>query len=184
VQEKNIAYHNMEFQNNQIDSFSIPKSEDVQFEKLDPAYKKVSIYITTIIFGIILMAYLIVGIFVEALYQFPWILIVVMGWSILSGLFVLLAMKGYDYEGFAVREKDILYQSGIFFRSTLIIPFNRVQHCEIEHGPIDRMFGLAELSLFTAGGSASDLSIPGLTQDKAAALKNFITNRVAADEEE
>jgi len=174
----------MEFQNNQIDSFSIPKSEDVQFEKLDPAYKKVSIYITAIIFGIILMAYLIVGIFVEALYQFPWILIVVMGWSILSGLFVLLAMKGYDYEGFAVREKDILYQSGIFFRSTLIIPFNRVQHCEIEHGPIDRMFGLAELSLFTAGGSASDLSIPGLTQDKAAALKNFITNRVAADEEE
>jgi uncharacterized protein len=174
----------MEFKNNQVDTFTIPKSEDVQFEKLDPAYKKVSIYITTIIFAIILIAYLIVGIFVDVLYQFPWILLVGVSWSALTALFILLAIKGYEYEGFAVREKDILFQSGILFRSTLIIPFNRVQHCEIEHGPIDRMFGLAELSLFTAGGSSSDLSIPGLTQDKAAALKNFITNRVAADEEE
>ena len=174
----------MEFQNNQVDTFTIPKSEGVQFEKLDPAYKKVSIYITAIIFIIILMAYLIVGIFVEVLYQFPWLFFFGVAWSVLTGLFILLAAKGYDYEGYAVREKDILYQSGIFFRSTLIIPFNRVQHCEIEHGPVDRMFGLAELSLFTAGGSSSDLSIPGLTQDKASALKNFITNRVAADEEE
>lgn len=174
----------MEFQNNQVDTFTIPKSEDVQFEKLDPAYKKVSIYITVIIFVIILMVYLIVGIFVEVLYQFPWILLAGVGWSALTGLFILLAAKGYDYEGYAVREKDILYKSGIFFRSTLIIPFNRVQHCEIEHGPVDRLFGLAELSLFTAGGSSSDLSIPGLNQEKASALKNFITNRVAADEEE
>ena len=174
----------MEFQNNQVDTFTIPKSEDVQFEKLDPAYKKVSIYITTIIFAIILMAYLIVGIFVDVLYQYPWILLVVVAWSVLTGLFILLAVKGYEYEGFAVREKDILFQSGIFFRSTLIIPFNRVQHCEIEHGPIDRMFGLAALSLFTAGGSASDLSIPGLTQDKAAALKNFITQKVAKSDDE
>lgn len=142
-------------------TLTIPKSEDVQFEKLDPAYKKVSIYITTIIFAVILIAYLIVGIFVDVLYQFPWIVLFVVVWSVLTGLFILLAVKGYEYEGFAVREKDILFQSGIFFRSTLIIPFNRVQHCEIEHGPIDRMFGLAELSLFTAGGSASDLSIPG-----------------------
>jgi uncharacterized protein len=174
----------MEFKNNQVDTFTIPKSEDVQFEKLDPAYKKVNIYITAIIFAIILMAYLIVGIFVGVLFQFPWLLLFGAVWSILTGLFILLAVKGYDYEGFAVREKDILYQSGIFFRSTLIIPFNRVQHCEIEHGPIDRIFGLAELSLFTAGGSSSDLSIPGLAQDKASALKYFITNRVAADEEE
>jgi uncharacterized protein len=174
----------MEFKNNQVDTFTIPKSEDVQFEKLDPAYKKVNIYITAIIFAIILMAYLIVGIFVGVLFQFPWLLLFGAVWSILTGLFILLAVKGYDYEGFAVREKDILYQSGIFFRSTLIIPFNRVQHCEIVHGPIDRIFGLAELSLFTAGGSSSDLSIPGLAQDKASALKYFITNRVAADEEE
>lgn len=174
----------MEFQNNQVDTFTIPKSEDVQFEKLDPAYKKVSIYISAIIFVIILLAYLIVGIFVEVLFQFPWLLLFGVAWSVLTGFFILLAAKGYEYEGYAVREKDILYQSGIFFRSTLIIPFNRVQHCEIEHGPVDRMFGLAELSLFTAGGSSSDLSIPGLAQDKASALKNFITNRVAADEEE
>lgn len=174
----------MEFNNNQMDTIAFPKAEDVVFEKLDPAYRKVSIYITAIFFVIALLVYLVIGIFIEKLFQFPLILIVLTGWAIVAALFIIVAIKSYDFEGFAVRDKDILYKSGIFFRSVLIIPFNRVQHCEIENGPIDRLFGLAELSLFTAGGSSSDLSIPGLTQDKAASLKNYITNRVAGDGEE
>jgi len=97
---------------------------------------------------------------------------------------MVLSIKSYDYQGYAIRDKDIIYKTGIFFRSSLIIPFNRIQHCEIEQGPIDRLFGLAELSLFTAGGSGSDLKIPGLAQDRANSLKNYITNKVAQDEEE
>ncbi len=174
----------MEFNNDQLDTISIPRSEDVQFEKLDPAYKKVKIYVTCFIFAVILVAYLIAGIFAGVLFELPWLMISFAVWLLLAGVFLFFAIKGYDYEGFAIRKHDILYKSGIFFQSTLIIPFNRVQHCEIEHGPIDRMFGLAELTLFTAGGSSSDLNIPGLTHEKAASLKNFITNRGAADEEE
>lgn len=59
----------MEFQNNQVDTFTIPKSEDVQFEKLDPAYKSKYIHHDHH-FCHYLMAYLIVGIFVDVLYQF------------------------------------------------------------------------------------------------------------------
>ncbi len=174
----------MEFQNNQLETNALPKSEDVLFEKPDPAYRMVSLYISAIVSIIPLAGYLVTGIFIEALFMAPLIWIVVSGWGMVTGMILLMAIKSYDYQGFAIRDKDILYKSGIFFRSTLIIPFNRVQHCEIDHGPIDRMFGLAELSLFTAGGSSSDLNIPGLTQDKAAALKYFITRKVTSDEEE
>lgn len=173
----------MDFKNEQLDTSLIPSSEHVTFEKLDPAYKKVTIYITLIGFGVMLLLYLIIGFFIKNLFDFPWIFIFILGWILITGMFLILAIKGYEYEGYAIREKDILYKSGIFFRSTLIIPFNRVQHCEIEQGPIDRFFGLSELSLFTAGGSGSDLSIPGLSESKASSLKNFITNRVVQDEE-
>ena len=95
-----------------------------------------------------------------------------------------LSYKSYFYEGYALRQRDVVYKSGMWFRSTIIVPFNRVQHCEINQGPIDRYFGLSELSLFTAGGSSSDLNINGLSQETAAKLKHFITNQVAQDEEE
>ena len=174
----------MQFQNPQLESETLPSIEHIPYEKLDPAYKKVNVYITLFFCLIILMVYLGVGFVVEVLYQYPWILLFCVLWSILTGLFCVLAIKSYDYEGYAIREKDILYKSGIFFRSVLIIPFNRVQHCETEQGPIDRSFGLTQLSLFTAGGSGSDLSIPGLTQEKANAIKNFITQKVAKSDDE
>jgi membrane protein YdbS with pleckstrin-like domain len=175
---------NMDFQNNQINTEDIPSSGQIIFEKLEPSYRKVSIYMTAFFFVIVLIVYLGIGIMVEELLRFPIILIAMILWSIITGISIIIAIKSYDYQGFALREKDILYQSGIFLRSKVIIPFNRIQHCEVEQGPIDRMFNLSEISLFTAGGSGSDLSIPGLTHEKANALKKFITNRLATDEEE
>lgn len=172
------------FENPQLSTEQLPAIETVVYEKLDPAFKKVNVYVTLFFCMILLLIYLGVGFAVEVLYQFPWILLFGVVWSVLTGLFCLLAIRSYDYEGYAVREKDILYKSGIFFRSVLVIPFNRVQHCETEQGPVDRYFGLTELSLYTAGGSGSDLSIPGLTQEKANALKNFITNKVAKSDDE
>lgn len=174
----------MAFSNQQVQSASLPSISDITFEKLDPSYRKISVITSCIFCLVILIAYLVVGYFVDILYKWPWILLFVLAWSILTGLVIMLAIKGYAYEGFAIREKDILYQSGIFFKSVVIIPFNRVQHCEIEQGPVDRMFGLSSLSIFTAGGSSSDLNIPGLAHDKANQLKQFITNQVAQDEEE
>ena len=174
----------MPFSNQQVQSESLPTISDITFEKLDPSYRKISVITSFIFCLVLLIAYLVVGYFVDILYKWPWILLFALVWSILSGFIIILAIKGYDYEGFAIREKDILYQSGIFFKSVVTIAFNRVQHCEIEQGPVDRMFGLSSLSIFTAGGSSSDLNIPGLAHDKANQLKQFITNQVARDEED
>jgi len=174
----------MDFENNQLPSQHLPSIDDIQFESLELNYQKVSIYFTAFFFIAAIIIYLGIGIFVEELFASPLIWIVVGGWILVASFFIFLSYKSYFYEGFALREKDVVYKSGMWFRSTIIVPFNRVQHCEINQGPIDRYFGLSELSLFTAGGSSSDLNIPGLSQETAAKLKQFITNKVAHDEEE
>ena len=174
----------MDFENNQLPSQHLPSIDDIQFESLELNYQKVSIYFTAFFFIVAIIIYLGIGIFVEELFASPLIWIVVGGWILVASFFIFLSYKSYFYEGFALREKDVVYKSGMWFRSTIIVPFNRVQHCEINQGPIDRYFGLSELSLFTAGGSSSDLNIPGLSQETAAKLKQFITNKVAHDEEE
>lgn len=174
----------MDFENNQLPSQHLPSIDDIQFESLELNYQKVSIYFTAFFFIAAIIIYLGIGIFLEELFASPLIWIVVGGWILVASFFIFLSYKSYFYEGFALREKDVVYKSGMWFRSTIIVPFNRVQHCEINQGPIDRYFGLSELSLFTAGGSSSDLNIPGLSQETAAKLKQFITNKVAHDEEE
>lgn len=61
----------------------------------------------------------------------------------------------------------------------MAIPFNRMQHSEVLQGVIDRQFGLARLAVFTAGGSSSDLVIPGLEAEQAYRMREFLGEKVA-----
>lgn len=79
--------------------------------------------------------------------------------------------------GYAVRDKDILYKAGVLWRNNQVVPFNRVQHAVNSHGPLDRHFHLATLTVNTAGGS---LSVPGLGEDVAERLRVHIVARLRA----
>ena len=80
--------------------------------------------------------------------------------------------------GYAVRDKDIVFRSGVLWRSVTAVPFNRVQHVETSNTPLDRKFGLANLQIYTAGGSGGDLSISGLGADTAEQLRIYILEKV------
>ena len=87
-------------------------------------------------------------------------------------------------KGYAVRDKDIVYKSGVFWRSVTTIPFNRIQHVEKSSTPLDRKFNLATLQLFTAGGTGGDLNIHGLPAKTAEKLRTFILNKVGSSIEQ
>ena len=85
--------------------------------------------------------------------------------------------------GYAIRDLDIIYKSGVFWRTVTAIPFNRIQHVEKSSSPLDRRFDIATLQLFTAGGSGGDLKIHGLSADIAEQLRVFILDKVGASVE-
>lgn len=80
--------------------------------------------------------------------------------------------------GYVVRDKDILYKSGVFWQSVKAVPFNRVQHAVTGSTPLDRRFQLANLTVFTAGGSGGDLRIAGLKAETAEWLRVTIVGRL------
>ena len=82
--------------------------------------------------------------------------------------------------GYVVRDRDIIFKSGVIWRSVTAIPYNRVQHVETSSTPLDRRFSLANLQIFTAGGSGGDLKIPGLAADTAERLRTYILEKVGA----
>ena len=80
--------------------------------------------------------------------------------------------------GYVVRDKDIVFRSGVIWRSVTAIPYNRIQHVEKSNTPLDRKFGVATLQLFTAGGSGGDLKIDGLGAEVAEQLRIYILDKV------
>ncbi len=82
-------------------------------------------------------------------------------------------------KGYALRDRDIVYRSGVLWRSVTAVPFNRVQHVETASTPLDRRFGLATLQLYTAGSSGGDLVIHGLPAAAAERMRVFVLRRAA-----
>ncbi len=82
--------------------------------------------------------------------------------------------------GYVAREKDLLYKSGVFWRSVKAFPLNRVQHTMIDSTPLDRRFGLSNLSVFPAGADA-DHKIRGLGQETAERLRAYISERIKGE---
>lgn len=77
----------------------------------------------------------------------------------------------YETWGYALREHDVLISYGVLWKMRRCVPRNRVQHVDIEAGPIDRAFGIVKLSLFTAGTISAVGTIPGLTPRQAEELR-------------
>lgn len=96
---------------------------------------------------------------------------------------MILAGMQYERAGYAIRSHDVVHKHGVWWRTVTTIPFNRMQHCEISQGPIQNLFGLATLRVFTAGGSSSDLSIEGLEHDEARKVKDFIAGKISNKED-
>ena len=78
---------------------------------------------------------------------------------------------------YAVRLEDINYRRGVFSTKTTSAPFRRMQHAETNRGPLERMFDLASLSVFTAAGLA--VQIRGLSPETAEALRDHVLKKIS-----
>ena len=167
-----------EFTNNPIDITQLPKFEEVELKGLNPKY------ITVLLFNFSLFLILVIGGFSTLFYfkqdafsNMIWMTVVVGIVLFLAGL-VLFTKFSFHKKGYAFREHDAIYKSGLISETTTIIPFNRVQHVALHQGFISRKLGLASIELFTAGGSSSDLEIPGLLLADAQIIKNLVSQKI------
>ena len=96
-------------------------------------------------------------------------------------IFTLQKMAFYK-RSYAIRERDIIYRRGLLSTTTTIIPFTRIQHVALNEGFIARYYGLAQLQIYTAGGSSSDLKISGLSKEDAEKIKSVIMLEIVKKE--
>jgi len=76
--------------------------------------------------------------------------------------------------GYRLDGRVLELRSGVWFRVVRLLPLSRLQHVDLQRGPLERGFGLASLVLYTAGTQEASIAIPGLDDVEAVRLRDTL----------
>ena len=164
--------------NRQIDLENVDRVDGLTYEKLEPKYVKVQ----TVLVVAGYLAFMLLSLTLLPLKDFP------LRYTLLIAIDVILLLlavvniwfvpKAYRYKGFAIREHDISYRSGLIFPKTVTVPFCKIQQVNVRQGLVPRMFGLYEVDVVNGAQTLSSLAIPGLTAERANDIKELVMRKV------
>ena len=165
-----------EFTNEIIDIDLLPKYQEVGLNSPDPSYWKV------ILINISLCA-LFMAIGLGFLFFFnekthPYLLYYIASFMLLFVFIFFIYKASFKKRGYVLREKDIIFKSGIIAESTAIVPLNRIQHVALNEGVFSRMYGLATLQIHTAGGATGHIHIAGIPIYQANTIKEALLKKI------
>ena len=169
-----------DFTNNTILISDLPQFEKVQLQAIQPAYYKVILINIGIVFTLLGIGLAVLSFFKSDFFSNRVWLLIGAVYVIVLVISFLFSRLSFKYRGFAFREHDAIYKSGVISQTTTIVPYKRIQHVALHQGLFSRYFGLASLELFTAGGSSTDLEINGLTLEEAQRYKIWIIQKIDA----
>jgi membrane protein YdbS with pleckstrin-like domain len=89
--------------------------------------------------------------------------------------------KFYNTIFYKFTKNEIFWRRGIWFKTTGIVPYNRITNIDINQGPLSRSFGISSLRIQTAGYSVSSRASAELRLDgirKPEELRDLIMNFV------
>jgi membrane protein YdbS with pleckstrin-like domain len=89
----------------------------------------------------------------------------------------------YKAWGFEIQDDAVYIEHGVVVRVKKVVPFVRVQHIDSRRGPVERASGLASLVIYTAGSRGADVSVPGLTPERADELRERLRELAIENEE-
>ena len=148
------------------------------YRRLEPESKK-SMYLGNII-GIIISAIVILAV---AHYCEPWVgdhygLVRTLLYVLLAVIIVYaVAEPEITYRRYRYRMDDdkIEVRRGIIYISHVMVPIERVHQVDVSEGPINRMYGLANVNITTAGGV---VTIEYLKEDVAESIASKLNENV------
>ena len=153
----------------------LPKVEELTFKNIQQRY----LYVLLINWGIALIIGLLI-VFGVSFIEFENskisdnIGLLYIGLCIIFIVRLLYVFISFPKRKYAIRDRDVNYQSGVLFHKLTTVPLIRVQHVEISQSFIAKQFNLASLQVYTAGDDATDLEINGLSKVEAHQIREHV----------
>ena len=164
----------------QSDTQSMPAGEEPELTPVEPGYKNV-LRVRMAIFWLTLWAGAVVCDF-AFLKPTPFYGLPTIGIFVLAAVGLVAAPRRI-YERLRYRLTDRLLRvvRGWLFHVDTVVPLVRVQHIDVTRGPVEKIFGVATLVVHTAGTHNSVVTLPGLSPDRAAEIRDIIREHVRTD---
>lgn len=96
-------------------------------------------------------------------------------------LVLLWAPRRYRVTRYRLDTDRVHFQLGAWWRKEISVTHNRLQHIEIQQGPVERILKISRVILYTAGGTGADLVIPGLPLATSEAIRNDLMQEISAE---
>ncbi len=146
--------------------------ENLNLMKQETLYLKINRVVTLIIFALIFIVANIILFLSPAPY---WLMLII------DAVIILLVSIIYVYQGaaykhfsYAMNDYGLYINQGVIWQRKIIVPRNRVQHTDVTQGPLMRKYGLAELTVHTAGTRNASVKLPGIKHDLAEQLRESL----------
>ncbi len=141
---------------------------------LDPAYVKVlrinlALLVLPFLIGALVIEF--AGLPVPGALAVPVVLVA-------AYLVMSLPKRRYRTRGYDLGADRLRVVKGVLFHVDTTVPFGRVQHLDVEQGPLERLYGLATLTLHTAGTHNASVALPGLAHAQALEMRETIRAHV------
>ncbi|MDD1685605.1 PH domain-containing protein [Methanoregula sp.] len=72
-------------------------------------------------------------------------------------LFAVWTRLYYDTMGYELHDDELRWRRGVWFRTTGIVPYNRITNLDLKQGPVMRWLGISTISIQTAGYSGQNV---------------------------
>jgi membrane protein YdbS with pleckstrin-like domain len=149
-------------------------SPDDELTPLDPDYRKV-LRLRGAIQALVLIG---LAIAAELLLPGPFGLSLAVGVMLGLWLALISPARKFNRWGYQLSADRLRVVSGWLFRSDTVVPLGRVQHINLDQGPLMRRWDLAELTVHTAGSHGASVSLPGLKRSDAVAMREAIREQI------
>lgn len=80
----------------------------------------------------------------------------------------------YRHARFRVQPDGLEIHEGVWWRAITFVPRSRVQHIDVQQGPLERQWQLGHLVVHTAGTISSSVPLVGLAHHQALALRDYL----------
>ena len=80
--------------------------------------------------------------------------------------------------GYRLDLDDLHVASGVWFRNRTLVPLHRVQHIDVQQGPLQRRWKIGTLVVYTAGIASTNVPLPGLGYEQALAMRDAIRAQI------
>lgn len=111
------------------------------------------------------------------------IALLALGWLLVLALAAVHGHVRHRRTRFLLDEVGLRIRRGLWWRSETLVPRSRVQHLDLERGPIERMLGLASLVVHTAGTRMNAVRLAGMGAVRGREVRNDLIDRDGDDDD-